>query len=250
MLSASQTVWKRHRFLPRICVTVQQTDENEPFYGLLIESRCTGFIKIFMVGGTGCLRGLVMGWVSYLFAASHPAPGRSNWKQMSEPSPVGCVASAGGSWWALCCFIRGHCTLESSEHPWESCFHGTRWGTWVKEGQKEFFHPFVGRKQSFLSFFFLFFSTLFVSLCQLNLSVGGLCQRSFSRRAVGSQKGNNFRNTTSEISVFAGWCIKAVSWGLPWRRTRVLIYALASNDDLAVLKHYLRWAPMPILPWW
>lgn len=60
MLSASQTVWKRRCFLPRIRVTVQQTDENEPFYGRLIESRCAGFLlKFSWWGETGCPEGPV-----------------------------------------------------------------------------------------------------------------------------------------------------------------------------------------------
>lgn len=165
MLSASQTVWKRHRFLPRICVTVQQTDENEPFYGLLIESRCTGFIKIFMVGGTGCLRGLVMGWVSSLFAASHPAPGRSNWKQMSEPSPVGCAASAGG----LVLLLVGSLLFYLwSLHPWKQWASLGEMLPWNQVGNlgegraKGIFPPFCGQKAEFPLFFFFLVCFWFV----------------------------------------------------------------------------------------
>lgn len=91
-----------------------------------------------------------------------------------------------------------------SLHPWKQWASLGELLPWNQVGNlgegraKGIFPPFCGQKAEF-PLFFLFFSTLFVSLCQLNLSVGGLCQRSFSRRAVGSQKREqlqkyNFRN--------------------------------------------------------
>lgn len=157
MLSASQTVWKRRCFLPRICVTVQQTDENEPFYGLLIESRCTGFIKIFMVGGTECLKGPVMGWISSLFSASsHPAPGRNDWKEKPEPSLVGSVSLAS----PLVCtnpfYLRPRRlqhTLEERASPGRIAFMEPSGGLLGGESRNGFSPSlFVGRR---LDFFWL-----------------------------------------------------------------------------------------------
>lgn len=42
---------EKEQFPPEDPCSCAQTDENEAFYGRLIESRCTGFINVFMERG-------------------------------------------------------------------------------------------------------------------------------------------------------------------------------------------------------
>lgn len=65
-------------------------------------------------------------------------------------------------------------------------------------------------------------------------------QRGCRLWALGSGERRMLSMRLPEICAFAGGCVESVSRCLPWRWGWVLTYALASDDDLAILKPYLR----------
>lgn len=167
MLSASQTVWKRRCFLPRIRVTVQQTDENEPFYGRLIESRCAGFLlKFSWWGETGCPEGPVQRMNKLpLLCCLTSSLGMKRLKINSWEIPGG-ICGLGVS--------RFLCPLQD---PGKCCFVGT--GGWG-EGNN-FSHLFFwSKKLGFLELWVFFTLSWCHMLRSWSLLVGVQSRRSFS----------------------------------------------------------------------
>lgn len=73
----------------------------------------------------------------------------------------------------------------------------------MKEGQKEFFHPFVGRKQSFLFFFFFFwfvFDFFFHTFC-VPVPTELISRRVVPKELLLQGSGEPKKGTTSEIQL-------------------------------------------------